>query len=75
MKRKYTPFREQENPSRLLKRYHGLVEACSTLPASMDTVGSVERMSETDIDEEIQISTTVEIQNEEKEISPDNFGD
>lgn len=67
-KRKCTPFREQENPSRQLKRYHGLVEACSTLPASMDTVGSMERMSETDIDEEIQISTTVEIQNEEKEI-------
>lgn len=75
MKRKYTPFRDQENPSRQLKRYHGIVEACSTLPASMDTAGSVERMSETDINEEMQIGTTVEIQNEEKEISPDNFED
>lgn len=41
----------------------------------MDTAGSVERMSETDINEEMQIGTTVEIQNEEKEISPDNFED
>lgn len=65
MKRKYTPFREQENPSRQLKRYHGVVEACNTLPASMDTAGSMERMSEADIDEEMQISTTAEMQNEE----------
>lgn len=65
MKRKYTPFREQENPSRQLKRYHGVVEACNTLPASMDTAGSIERMSEADIDEEMQISTTAEMQNEE----------
>lgn len=75
MKRKYTPFRDQENPSRQLKRYHGVVEACSNLPASVDTAGSVERRSETDINEEMQIGTTVENQNEEKEISPNNFED
>ena len=50
MKRKYTLFRDQENPSRQLKRYHGVVrEACSTLPASMNTAGSAERISETNM--------------------------
>ena len=76
MKRKYTLFRDQENPSRQLKRYHGVVrEACSTLPASMNTAGSAERISETNINEDMQIGTTVEIQNEEKEISPYEFED
>ena len=43
MKRKYTPFRDQKNPSRQLKKYHKDVEAaCSTLPVSlMDTAESV----------------------------------
>ena len=75
MKRKYTPFRDQENPSRQLKRYHGVVEACSTLSASMDTAGSAERMNETDINEEMQIGTIVETWNEEKEVSSDNLED
>ena len=75
VKRKYTPFRDQENPSRQLKRYHGVAEACSTLPASMDTTGSVERVSETNINEELQIGTTVEILDEETEISRNNFED
>ncbi|XP_068723344.1 uncharacterized protein [Montipora capricornis] len=76
MKRKYTLFRDQENPSRQLKRYHSVVrEACSTLPASMNTAGSAERISETNINEDMQIGTTVEIQNEEKEISPYEFED
>ena len=75
MKRKYTPFRDQENPSRQLKKYHGVVEAYSTLSASMDTAGSAERMNETDINEEMQIGMIVETWNEEKEISSDNLED
>ena len=76
MKRKCTLLRDQENPSRQLKRYHGVVrDACSTFPASMSTTGSVERISETNINEEMQIGTTVKIQNEEKEISRYDFED
>ena len=77
MKRKYTPFRDQKNPSRLLKKYHKDVEvACSTLPVSlMDTAESVEIMSDTDINEEMKIGMTEEIQDVQNVISSDNFED
>lgn len=77
MKRKYTPFRYQKNPSRLLKKYHKDVEAaCSTLPVSlMDTAESVEIMSDTDINEEMKIGMTEEIQDVQNVISSDNFED
>ena len=77
MKRKYTPFRDQKNPSRQLKKYHKDVEAaCSTLPVSlMDTAESLEIMSDTDIDEEMKIGMTEEIQDVPNVISSDNFED
>ena len=77
MKRKYTPFRDQKNPSRQLKKYHKDVEAaCSTLPVSlMDTAESVEIMSDTDINEDMKIGMTEEIQDVQNVISSDNFED
>ena len=75
MKRKYTSFRDQKNPSRQLKKYHADVEAaCSTLPVSLiDTAESVEIMRDTDINEEMEIGMTQEIQDDENVISSDNF--